>query len=368
MPLQAHPTNQHRIPKTNPPTWPPHLQKKFYAGIGIAHQYFLHHDSKRYEPQFLRRGDGMYIDESLAKGLTSRLWNEIDDLGAGEKSIKKYLKTHKIKFGTRTAWQKLNEAFQTGFEHNILATTRSGTRNNPILFYAILDRNRLEDVSDWQEKSFNIVYRSMDAWGISPGSTQTFIRIGEHAVSRYFQRHPEIYNADTSKFDIFNIINEFRSIAFLAQGMHAIFYRLINECKHPHENITIPFVTRSGIFLGSYNKELNTCDIRTYIANHQLTVAQVALAERARTIFDDPIFRGLPFFQLTQNDSDPIELYLFLSQLNEVATQFSEIVTWNENNSVIKREFQKSIISILAEHEHYDQVLIEHRKNAGDER
>lgn len=309
----------------------------------------------------------MYINESLANGLKDRLWNEIDDLGTGERRLSQYIKTHKIKLGSRTAWRKLDQVFQIGYEHSILASVKSGTRESPLLLYAILGRNRQADLNDWQEKMFSIFYASIDVWGTMSEPSSEVVRIGEHAVSRFFQRHPEIYNQNTGDFEIFKIIPEFRSIAFLGQSMFLLFSALTGNYKHSLENISIPFVTKSGIFLANYNKQLRTCDVRTFIANHQLSRNQVALATQVRAIFENDIFVGLPFVgHLRAETSNFIELYLFLAKLCPVGHQFADLVTWNEENLMIKREFQQLIIEHLREYEPYDQTLKKHTGEIGN--
>lgn len=295
----------------------------------------------------------MYIDESLAKGLKERLWNEIYDLNAnGRHLVSQYVKTHKrVKSGSRTAWVKLNQIVQIGFEHNILAVVKAGTRNAPVLLYAILGNNPLEEMNEWKEKAFCIFSSSIDTYGNDVTNPVT-VRIGEHAISRAFQRHTEIYDAKSKEFDVFKIITELKPIAFFAQAMLMLFMVLTEDYEHPIDNISIPFVSAHGMFLGSYNKQLHKCDVRTFVGEHQLSPHQLAYASQIRLLFEDYVFAGLPFV------AREIKLqYLFLSQLNTIATQFAEVVTWNENNPLFRREFQKRLIDHLAEFEPYAHVV-----------
>ena len=301
----------------------------------------------------------MYINESLANGLKERLWNELDDLDIkARKLFSQYVKTHKLKLGSRTSYQKLDQAFRVGHGHSILAAGKSGSRTNPTLLYAMLERDSQSVRNDWQEKMFCIRQISIDTMG-NWDEYPVNVRIGEHAVSRVFQRHPDIYNAKTKEFDIFKILPEFKSIAFLGQSMLELFASVSEEYNHSIDNISIPFVSKSGLFLGGYNKQLKTCDVRTFIANHQLTPDQDTLVKQIRSLLEDNYhyFEFLPFAKELLKGGFQTHYYVFLVKLYSVAHQFAKLATWNEKNLEFRREFQQLMINYLSVFELMNPIL-----------
>jgi hypothetical protein len=301
----------------------------------------------------------LYINESLANGLKERLWNELDGQDIkGRKNFAHYLKTHKLKLGSRTGIQKLDQAFRFGHGHSILAAEKSGSRTSPTLLYAILERDPQSVINDWQEKMFcirQIAIDTMGNWIEYPVN----VRIGEHAVSRVFQRHPEIYNSHTREFDIVKIIPEFKSIAFLGQSMLELYATVTSDYNHSLENISIPFVSKSGLFLGVYNKQLITCDIRTFIADHQLTPDQDTLVKQIRSLLEDNYhyFEFLPFGKELLKGGYQTHYYVFLVKLYSVAHQFAKLATWNEKNLEFRREFHQLLINYLSLFEFMNPIL-----------
>ena len=286
----------------------------------------------------------MYINESLAKGLKERLWNEVGELDIKiARSISLYVKKHKLKLGSRTCIKKLDQAISL-YGQFILASAMSGTRANPLMLYAMLTRSQ-EAISDWNEKMFCIETLSLDVWG-NYREYGKGARIGEHAVCRVFQRHPEIYNADTNEFEIFKIIPEFKDIAQYGQAMCLLFLFLPCMVKSI-KNLTIPFATKSGLFLGVYNEQLGCCDVRTFIADHQLTTKQAALTQQLREHLAETYSAMFPFVVREYFSGRHEEYIRFLSNLNAVIPQFVELVTWNEHDFEVRRECQQSIVDLI---------------------
>lgn len=290
----------------------------------------------------------MVINESLAKGLKERLWNELDDLY--DKNLHSgihWRNKHKIKLGTRVGIQKIDRAFQIEFGQSMLAKAKFGSRNSPLMRYALLYSSQ-ENVKEWEEKTFHILDLSVNAMGNLKAHATT-IRIGEHAVSRVFQRHPEIYNSETGQFEVLQIIPEFQILAQLGQLMYSIIVLLKCEFQRSVENLSIPFVSKSGLFLGSYNTEKDLIDVRTFIADHQLGGKQDLLVNIIREHLVENNSPALPFFnhQLRREEGFPQELTNFYSSLSTIAKQFSELITLNEPNLEHKREYQKFIIKFL---------------------
>lgn len=290
----------------------------------------------------------MVINESLSKGLKERLWNELEDMSCKDRnSFKHWVGNHKLKHGSRTGMQKIDHAFKICYGRRLLSEAKFGSRNDPLMRYAFLDRLH-ESVKDWDEKTFHILDVSVNVMGETKFHATT-IRIGEHAVSRVFQRHPEIYNPETKDFEVLKIIPEFQSLAQYGHMMYSIVVLLSTQFKRSLENISIPFVSKSGIFLGYYNKEKDLIDVRTFVADHQLTIKQNDLTTRIRQHLSENHSPMLPFLnhEIQRSKYYHPDLVKFYASLYTVATQFAELVTWNECNLEHKREYQMYLIDFL---------------------
>lgn len=217
----------------------------------------------------------------------------------------------------------------------------------PIMRYALLGVSN-DAVKNWNEKTFHILDLSVNAMS-QPKFYPTVVRVGEHAVCRVFQRHPQIYNGVTREFEIMKIIPEFKSLAIYGQLMYSIIKVIGINYKKSLEYISLPFVTENGIFLGSFNKEDDLIDVRTFVADNQLTPKQIALTKVLRDHLAENYTPTLPFifYQMKGANGFPEDMINFYSALSNVALQFSELVTWNEPNIENKKECQQIIIKFL---------------------
>ena len=287
------------------------------------------------------------INDTLARGLKDRLWNELDDLlDKNAHFVPDYQRTHKMKSGTRKGIEKLDHIVRLGLGRSVLAAAKCGSRASPSMRYAVFGGIK-DSVNDWEEKTFHINDISMDAFG-NVKYHRTSIRIGEHAVCRVFQRHPEIYNSQTKEFEIMKIIPEFQSLAVQGHLMYSIFKYVDVVHKLPLKNISVPFPSMTGIFLGSYNKEEELIDVRTFVADHQLSSQQIALAKVLREHLSENHSTMLPFIlHQVGEDGFPDAMIAYYSALAKVAVSFSELVTWNDPDVVNKSACRRAIVDFL---------------------
>ena len=163
-----------------------------------------------------------------------------------------------------------------------------------------------------------------------------------------FQRHPEIYNSQTKEFEIMKIIPEFQSLAVQGHLMYSIFKYVDVVHKLPLKNISVPFPSMTGIFLGSYNKEEELIDVRTFVADHQLSSQQIALAKVLREHLSENHSTMLPFIlHQVGEDGFPDAMIAYYSALAKVAVSFSELVTWNDPDVVNKSACRRAIVDFL---------------------
>jgi hypothetical protein len=143
----------------------------------------------------------MVINDTLASGLKNRFWSELDsNYDKATLLIERYKSNHKIKLRSRNGIDKFDSALRSGYGNSLLASYKSGSRNSPLMRYALLAGIK-NTVNEWDEKTFHIIDMAFDVFGQTK-YYPTMLRVGEHAVSRVFQRHPQIYNVDSEEFEI----------------------------------------------------------------------------------------------------------------------------------------------------------------------
>jgi hypothetical protein len=290
----------------------------------------------------------MVINDTLAKGLKNRFWSELDsNYDKATIIIERYKTNHKIKLRSRRGIDKFDFALRSGYGKSLLAAYKSGSRNSPLMRYALLAGIK-NTVNEWDEKTFHIIDMAFNVYGQTK-YYPTMIRVGEHAVSRVFQRHPQIYNVDTKEFEIMKIIPEFQALAMYGHLMYGIIKGVGINNEHMLQSISLPFVTESGIFLGSYNIKEDLLDVRTFIADRQLSPKQSALATSLREHFSTNYSPVMPFIfhEMLSADNFPIEMIAFYAALSKVGLSFAELATWNESNPERKKQCQGIIIQFL---------------------
>jgi hypothetical protein len=122
--------------------------------------------------------------------------------------------------------------------------------------------------------------------------------------------------------------------------------------------MTIPFISKNGLFLGDYNTKLSACDVRTFVANHQLAPKQAALADQVRSFLNNQYFSDtLPFALFTPRELSKSDRGVFWAKMNPLAHQLAEIVTRKENNLSHKKEFQERIVSYIRSYDYLNETL-----------
>ncbi len=300
----------------------------------------------------------MYINESLANGLKERLWTECNAIDTNmRKQFTDYQKTHRHKLGSRTAFIKWDQMYKNGVRQKILASIKTGTRASPVMLYAVLDRGEHEQRKNWSEKMFRVTYLSIDSYG-RLDTYRPVVKIGEHAVMRVFQRRTDIYNPDTFDFDIFKVISEFHTVGYLAQLMSFFFHHLsdlLTSAGVPIENLSVPFVSENGLFLGEYSVASSMIDIRTYIADHQMTSDQSEWVEEVRIAIQNDYNKNLPFVAIVADSSEPHQNF-FYANLYKAAPAFARLVAAREEDKPAKIAIQQTVIAFFG---YYRDLLVQ---------
>ncbi len=294
----------------------------------------------------------MYINESLANGLKERMWSECKDIDSGMKSqFNEYLRTHKTKYGSRTAFVKIDEMFRKGTRQKLLASVRSGTRASPVMFYALLGRGKYENREKWAEKVFKVAYVSIDSYGRMQNFSSA-VKIGEHAMMRVFQRRSDIYDENSSDFDVFRVVSEFNAIGYLGLSMSFFFFHLSERLAAqniPIKNLAVPFVSENGLFLGEYCASDKMIDIRTFIADHQMMPDQREWTEEVRAAIEAERNDYLPFVGILDEVHDHHRIKFF-SKLCDAAPAFARLVAANEDDKETRVAIQQTAIKFFIMH------------------
>ncbi len=290
----------------------------------------------------------MYVDESLAKGLTSRLWYELDELERNNSiEYSRYLTTHKIKLGSRKVIEKLDKAHRLLRGAQILSHSFSGTRKQPTAIYALLNRDKEAKKNSWVERMFLIELEMLTSQGRTI-KYPPIVRIGEHAVSRIFQRNLLTYDQLTNKINLAEVVAEFLSIAMFAWTMSDLYTTLHDFMNDDgievSADLTIPFVSKHGLFLGRLDTSFNfhPVDIRTFVDDGKLASQQLNLVEKVRKNFN------VPLIQMALMPLVGLELVApFIKSLSEIADEFAELATWNIEELGSKKIHKDYVIKVL---------------------
>lgn len=239
----------------------------------------------------------MKIDESLARGLCSRFFNEVSDRLDNKLSREKTL----IKFKqSRASWARFVNDVDRSLDKLMLTSYEGGSTRQPYFAFCglIIDKHR--EVNHWKERAIQGRQFFFD-FGSNLESTAAPFSIGEHAVARMFERgHFNV--RQNNDFDVFRILDGFEHVP-----LWAAFWSRLGVYLRGHglevDQIEPVIPSRAGIFLGRLSLATNVSpfpvvEIRTFVDNELLSNVQ-ALVQREMLTSSKMLVRSpLAFFPL----------------------------------------------------------------------
>lgn len=295
----------------------------------------------------------MYIDESLAKGLKTRMWSDIDEIERGIPArLERLLHSTKIKPFHRSSIDKYASIHKKVWGDLILISMKFGTRNAPIFSFFLLATCDQSKRESWEEKMFQIHRVDVD-WGGEVYVRVPTARISEHAIARLFQRYPDIYSGETENYGLAKALDEIKYVAYMADMWGMFFHYLGRGGELSTQTLSIPFVAKHGLFLGDTSDQSYHCDIRTYVCDQQLTQSQLACVSRIRGLIQNDDFSKIAFLNLTIERSKvkqglTLEMKFF-SQLIDLHSELTEIITWYIKDVEVRQLWKERIHKVITD-------------------
>lgn len=220
----------------------------------------------------------MKIDESLARGLCSRFFNEAND--HLENKLSRQKATRKFR-QTRASWARFVSDIDIALNRLMLTSYEGGSTRQPYFAFCGLFIDKHREVNHWHERAIQGQQSFFDFNGNVESIPAPF-SIGEHAVARMFERgHFNI--RQNNEFDVLGILDGFEQVP-----LWAAFWSRLGVFLRGHglevDQIEPIIPSHAGLFLGrlSLSSDVShfpVVEIRTFIDNELLSNAQ-ALAQR----------------------------------------------------------------------------------------
>jgi hypothetical protein len=259
------------------------------------------------------------MDERLAKGYAKQLINWFDlDYKEANKEFNKALNSSKKLFESTKSFVKFTHKLKSIYKNFYVTTLLVRSKKRPFFCYVTFQPDEII-YKDWTEKglSCDIGYLSLSA---NEGLEMKMGRylIGEHAISRTFQRS-NIIN-ENNKHNPYIIINEFKFVPLWSNFWNCL--KIMLEKETLNFNPIIP--ASNGVFYCEYRQSTDqsfTLDLRTYVGKEILTDAQNNLREKmlnASTNLENCIFSFLPQKAGNYENIEMYEIYLDIYHIRNI--------------------------------------------------
>lgn len=217
----------------------------------------------------------MRIDESLANGLTKQLIEQMDKDFVSAKEI--YYKKITVKMhSSRNGFDKVASIHQDTFKQFTLSQHVGGSKRHPYIGEIVLSTKNDRKYKEWDEGS---VFGMTTILPLSPqdetkDSNPSLFIIGEHAISRIFQRSHIFDDAD--KIEPYLIIPELSLIPFWSCFWSQLLQEMSQFSFEHKSKITPVIPSPHGLFfckVTNYNTA-PIIEVRTFVHESSLTDTQ----------------------------------------------------------------------------------------------
>lgn len=239
----------------------------------------------------------MKIDESLARGLCSRFFNEVSDRLENRLYRGKALRKFKQ---TRASWARFLIDFDTALDKLMLTSYEGGSTRQPYFAFCglIIDKHR--EVNHWHERAIQGQQFFFD-FDCNLESIPAPFSIGEHAIARMFERgHFNI--RQNNEFDVTGILDGFEQVPLWAAFWSRLGFWL--QGQGLDINLIEPVIpSRAGLFLGRLSlsddvSRFPVVEIRTFINNELLSNIQAFVQREMLASSKILVHSPLAFFPL----------------------------------------------------------------------
>jgi len=229
----------------------------------------------------------MMITESLAKGLCSRFFNQVDS--DKQKSLARLSALRGGKT-SRACWHKKMKAINTTVGDLSLASYQGGSKRRPYFAFTGLWVERQWMQSDWHERCLT---GSQVFWAYPDqcNELRAVFAVGEHAICRMIERSGcQLLAKD--QFSVQSLFDLMRHVP-LWSAYWAIVAQSLSEHGVDIKNVELMIPSPAGLFFGRFNTSgqstpFAVSEIRTFVGCNQLSDTQEFIRRKQ-------LAAGLPF-------------------------------------------------------------------------
>ena len=209
------------------------------------------------------------INDSLANGLTTRFFKEMED--GADRVISLFLeKQRNLKKRNKKNFTRITNNVRSTFAHYSLAIYEGGSAGRPYLAFDLLTVTKDRELNSWNERCLTgntlLIVFDPDFIDVFPA----IYNIGEHAISRLFLRSKVEFKNNT--IDYKHITEELVFIPLWANFFATIL--MLSEELPFYGNCYPVIPAPHGLFLCEF-KYPCLIEIRTFISDQQLTHEQM---------------------------------------------------------------------------------------------
>jgi len=255
------------------------------------------------------------MDSSLAKGLKNQLFRELsEEIDIVIQRWSKYCINAKLA-SSRSKWGNFCNGMDAVLGPFLLAKYIGGSKRKPLLCMASFE-NENRQYNSWDE---NCISSKLNYLGHNPLWVESLpmgFSVSEHAIQRIFERS---YTAES-------ILNQdFQKVHFVRELLYAplwsVFWTInaMTIFKRADANsIEIIIPSPNGLLLGEILKKFTLrCEIRTFVAQPQLSVQQLNLMQMMNGLSERYIDSIIPFSLHPHINQQPA----YQAQLNDFFNQ-----------------------------------------------
>ena len=231
-----------------------------------------------------------FVDEALAKGLAHRFVKDFynDSL----KVLNKRFFSSRTRLKTRNDFEHFINEHKEHFKNIFINYFIIGSERNPVIVFNLIRPVENRKFKDWTEDSLgSLVYTETVKdyfYATSPKANSTqFFGIGEHALSRLYQRSGLFSGPEN--FKKYEILIEFKYVPFWSNIWFLFLRTVLNPIPLERKlTISLYIPTENGLFICNPSKNISPevshdsiafIDIRTYIHKDSLNPEQYRLRE-----------------------------------------------------------------------------------------
>lgn len=220
----------------------------------------------------------MYINPSLAKGLTNRLLTELPE--RIRRKVAAFSETaHRVR-KNKLAFEKLSQSASEIFQNDALFVYLGGSNSNPYLGVSLICAVKEREYQDWEEGAILGISLVLMVAPFAIFTSEPRFRISQHAVARLYQRtRNDLANYQPIDLDL--VLPELRQVPLWTSYWLYALYALKNAYGITKLTPVIP--TENGLLFAECNFGNLTLEIRTFVgdsllSSDQLEVKNILLA------------------------------------------------------------------------------------------